>query len=452
MRGPRTTRVVAPAVLAALLALTGCSGEEAPDVEVAEVGLATVSEVVEAPGTVTARATGSVSAPAAGTVAVLRVEDGQRVRAGAELLRIDSPDAEAALREARAADEDAASAGQVDLPGTDLGAEQDAADAAAETAFARARRTAALVPDGPARAQALAAVDAARAQYDAARAQARDAARRFDAGLASLGEALSSLGQAQRVQTRAALAAAERTVDALVVRAPVGGVVSLGARAGGDAPAGDLGDVAADLPADLQGAAGALLGGGGGGGDAVEGQVAVGSPVTAGQELLTVTDVSALSLTAQVDETDVLLVRPGVRASVELDAVPGASYGAVVQSVDVQPTTSAVGGVTYAVRLALGPGEDGDGARAPRPRPGMSAVVGLEVRRAEDAVAVPASAVFQDGADRAVWVADGGAAERRVVRVGAEGEEAVQVVEGLRAGERVVVSGADRVQEGQELP
>jgi hypothetical protein len=86
------------------------------------------------------------------------------------------------------------------------------------------------------------------------------------------------------------------------------------------------------------------------------------------------------------------------------------------------------------------------------PRPGLSAVVGLEVRRAEEAVAVPASAVFQDGATRAVWVDEGGRAQRRPVSVGAEGEEAVQVLQGLRRGERVVVAGADRLQEGQELP
>ena len=52
------------------------------------------------------------------------------------------------------------------------------------------------------------------------------------------------------------------------------------------------------------------------------------------------TDASPLSLTAQVDETDVLLVNAGVPATAELDAVPGATYAAAVTTVDPTPTTS----------------------------------------------------------------------------------------------------------------
>ena len=78
--------------------------------------------------------------------------------------------------------------------------------------------------------------------------------------------------------------------------------------------------------------------------------------MTSGQPILTVTDTSTLSLTAQVDETDVLLVQAGVPASAELDAVPDATYDAAVTSIDPTPTTSSRGGVTYVVRLSLGRG------------------------------------------------------------------------------------------------
>ena len=81
----------------------------------------------------------------------------------------------------------------------------------------------------------------------------------------------------------------------------------------------------------------------------------------------------------------------------------------------------------------------------------MSAVVGLVVRKARDVLAVPASAVFQDGARQAVWVDDAGRAERRTVRLGAQGEQSVEVLEGLREGQRVVVAGADSVTEGEQL-
>ncbi len=174
--------------------------------------------------------------------------------------------------------------------------------------------------------------------------------------------------------------------------------------------------------------------------------------MTTGQGLLSVTDASTLSLTAQVDETDVLLVQGGVAATAELDAVPDATYESSVVSVDPTPTQSSRGGVTYVVRLSLGRGTLPDGTVAPTPRPGMSAVADLLVRVAQDVVAVPAAAVFRDGRRDAVWVVRNGRARERTVRLGAQGRSRVQVLEGLSAGERVVVRGADQVRVGDEVP
>jgi multidrug efflux pump subunit AcrA (membrane-fusion protein) len=81
----------------------------------------------------------------------------------------------------------------------------------------------------------------------------------------------------------------------------------------------------------------------------------------------------------------------------------------------------------------------------------MSAVVDLKVRTARDAVAVPAAAVFRDGRRDAVWAVVNGRARERVVRLGAQGETSVQVLEGLKVGERVVVRGADQVRAGDEV-
>ncbi|HEX7744874.1 MAG TPA: efflux RND transporter periplasmic adaptor subunit, partial [Micromonosporaceae bacterium] len=180
--------------------------------------------------------------------------------------------------------------------------------------------------------------------------------------------------------------------------------------------------------------------------------VPVGGPVTAGLPLFTVVDLSELGLVAEIDETDILLVRPGQPATVELDAATGASYPARVRSVDVLPTTSASGGVSYRVRLSLGAGTYPDRRAAPAPRPGMSAVAHLEVRSAVDAVTVPAAAVFSaDGRD-AVWLVKEGRAERVPVTVGVQGAELVQIVSGVQPGQQVVVRGTDRVRGGQQVP
>jgi HlyD family secretion protein len=441
--------LVAVATLAAM-GLAGCTGGGDTGVVVAPVGRATVVEVVEAPATVAARATATLSSPADGTVAELRVHEGQQVRTGQVLLRVESPSARRDLRQAEEADARAASAGATSGTTVDLSAARQA-DAVAQRSFARARRTAERITVPAARRQALSALRVSQAQYRSARAQADNAARQLAAGIGSLSQAVAALSFAQRVQTRAAVQLARRTVSALVVRAPVAGTVSLSppssSASGGDAQA-----LISQLPEGLQSQAGSVLGGAGSGSSAsVDGALAVGQPVTSGEALLTVTDASTLSLTAQVDETDVLLVRAGVPASAELDAVPDATYESGVESVDPTPTQSSRGGVTYVVRLRLGLGRQADGTLAPTPRPGMSAVVDLRVRTARHVLAVPAAAVFRDGRRDAVWVVDHGVAHRRLVRLGAQGKTHVQVLEGLRLGDSIVAHGADQVHDGDSV-
>jgi multidrug efflux pump subunit AcrA (membrane-fusion protein) len=423
--------------------LAGCSGED-DGVAVGVVDTEDVAEVVDAPGSVVAAATATVSASGTGTVARLDVTEGQRVAAGDVLFVVDSPQAQQQLAEAREAD--AALVVDPTVPGVSLGGEQSDARAAAAQAFAEARARAQAITDPEVRESTLLAIDTAEANYELSVASSDAVADQVQAGVAALADAVSALGEAQRIQTRAAVTAAQQAVDALTVRAPIAGTVSLTASGTGGGTAPDLSDAASLLsegggaPQDL----GGLLGGGGG--TEVTGVLRVGQPVTSGQPVLTVTDDSALSVAAQVDETDVLLVSTGTPAEVVLDALPGEPVTAEVASIDPAPTVSARGGVAFTVRVPL-PEAAREGLL-----PGMSAIVGLTVREAPDVPVVPATAVVRrDGGD-AVWaVDDEGRARLRPVELGVLGDGVVEVVDGVAEGDRVVTSGADLVSEGQEV-
>jgi multidrug efflux pump subunit AcrA (membrane-fusion protein) len=453
VRLPRKGATAAVAVSAVLL--TGCTGNSS-GIQVAAVGRSTVSEVVEAPATVQAAATTAVTSPATGTVEAVFVRDGQRVAAGTLLFRISSPQTEAQLTQARSALAQVDSAAPAN-PAQLTGGAQTQADTAAQGAFAAARKAAAGIPDPRLRAAALTQITTAERQYALAAAQARAAIAAINSGIGNLNAAIASLTAAQRVQAQTAVQVAQNAVDALDVTAPIDGTAQLGAGGSSGQSGADLGDVLSQLPADQQQQAASALGGGalptGGSGSQVQtaGPVTVGTPVSAGTTLATIVDVSSLSLEADVDETDVFLVKPGVRAEAELDAVPGGRYPATVASVGLSPTQSARGGVSYRARLTLAAGTMPDGSRAPTPRPGMSAVADLLVRTSRDAVSVPATAIVRDGDRDAVWVVDDSRARRRTVTVGTEGEDRVAVTTGLRVGEQVVVRGADQVREGQEL-
>ncbi len=429
--------------------LGACTGGGGRDVVVGTVGRADVVEIVNAPATVAPRAQATVSAPADGTYAEVFVADGDRVKAGQPLLRIASKSAEERLSQAQAADAQAAAA-VPSLSTPELSGLQAQVDSTAIAAFAAARQAAAAVPE-PQRAQALAQVATAEAQYATARVQSLAALQSLERGIGGLSAAVGALARAQRVQTQAAVSVAQSTVDALTVRAPIAGTVQLGGTSAASASTGGLDSLLGQLPASIQGPAASALGSSGTS-VASSASVAVGAPVATGTAVATVFDLSALELVGAVDETDIFLVRKGVTADVELDAVPDARYTATVVAVDLSPTESSRGGVTYRVRLSLGPGTLVEGGTAPRPRPGMSAVVDLKVRSAKDAVAVPAAAVIRQGSRDAVWLVVDGRARARVVRLGAQGDDNVVVLDGVRLGDRIVTRGADVVDEGDKVP
>ena len=428
-----------------LVALTAAScGSDDDGVAVSEVMRADVVEVVDAPASVVARAAATLTAPADGTLARLAVTAGDQVSKGQVLAVIDSPSAQQRLREAKQALDLAKRSGGGGAR-IDLGSAAEHLDEAAAKAFDQARAAAGHITDPALKAVLLAQITAAEQQYAAASKAVASAVRGVQRGVQSISSAMSALGAAQRLQAQQAYNLAKATVDALTMRAPIAGVIQLGGS----------GSAAPSLPADLT----ALLGAGGGQTPAGSGSgttppgvsqtVPEGGLVSAGTAILTIVDVSELGLVAEVDETDILLVEPGMQAEVELDAATDVRYPARVASIDVLPTANSRGAVAYRVRLALVTPPAG----APTPRPGMNAVAHLRVREASGAVAVPAAAVFNAEGQNMIWVrrADG-KAERRPVTVGVSGTDLVQITTGVQPGDQVVVRGADKVHAGDELP
>jgi multidrug efflux pump subunit AcrA (membrane-fusion protein) len=442
--------------------LSACGSSGTSGISKTAVAYGAVTQIVEAPASVTPKAQLTVDATAAGSVAQLMVGDGQHVTAGQTLLRIDSPEAQSQLNAAKAADAQAASQGKSSSGGSsvvDFSNSESLADANAKKAFDAAQATADQIADPSIKASILDQITSARSDYATASSDVRTTIANFNNGIASASDVLGSLSGAQRTQTQAAVAIAQKTVDSLTIKASISGTVSLRSGIGG---AGSSGVDVSSLLSQLGGNLGSLAGAAGGGlGSAAGGSgssnpgddtvIAQGSPVDSGAPLLVITDSSALTLTAQVDETSILQVSPGVTAGVQLDAVPDAEYPATVISIDSQGQASSRGGVTYRVRLSLGNGTLGDGSPAPVPRPGMSAVADLKVADKAHVLAVPSAAIVHDGDQDTVWLVTSGVAHRHVVRLGAQGDTVVEVSAGLSAGDQIVTSGADKVHDGQKL-
>jgi len=460
--GLALTAAIVVAAGGAATGLAGCSGGGPSGIGTAAVGYATVSQVVQASANILPKAQVTLTAPTGGTLATLSVQDGQRVKAGQVLGVISSPTAQQQLAEAKQALAQAPSSSSSGVSDTAAGftSAASADQQSAESAFAKASSAAGKITDATLRAALLAEINAAKSSFSAAMDSVNAAVSAFQQGLGSASQVLDALGQTTRTQDQAAVNAAQAAVNALTIVAPISGTVSLG-----NGQASSSGVSASEISAllaaasssgasGLSGSSSSSLGSlssGSSGSGSTGATIAAGAPVGSGGTLFTVTDGSALSVTSQVDETDVLDVHPGVTATIQLNAVPGATYQGTVTSVDPTATTSSQGSVTYTVRLSLGGGQLQDGAKAPAPLPGMSAIADLDVLTAEHALSIPSSALVINGQTTSVWVLTNGVAHLRRITLGAQGDTAVQVVSGLAAGQRVVVSGADKVTDGEQL-
>ncbi|GAA2510161.1 efflux RND transporter periplasmic adaptor subunit [Winogradskya humida] len=439
-RSPRRTiAVLVACVLLPPLSAASC-GDEPSGVTVGTATRGTVAEVVEASGAVTARAAATVTSPAAGTLGSLLVEPGGKVTKGQVVAIIDSPATEQRLDAATEA-LDATSSGTVATGGSTSSyiAARAETDANAAAAFEEARAAADKITDPVLRAALRTQADAAQTQYQAISDAAGSAVRSLQRGVASVGEAVNALTAAQRLQAQQAYDLAGAAVDALTLHAPVSGVVQLGGTGSATAPS--LTDLITNADPAAAAAPGPLPG--------IDTAVPEGAPVAPGTAILTIVDTARLGVTAEIDETDVLLVSTKTNGTIELDAAPGITYPATVRAIDLLPTTSARGGVSYRVHLTLAKPSADD---APTPRPGMSAIVRLNVREATDAITVPASAILSTDGHDTVWTIRAGKATQTPVTLGVQGEDIVQITKGLTAGDPIVTAGTDQVTPGQPLP
>ena len=321
---PARSRRALPAVLALALVLAACSGEESIPFGTAEVTVEPVAQVISTPATVLARtyaatvrdaARVDVLAPGSATVIALDVVDGAEVEAGQILGRLRSDTLVGALRQAEAA----YTAALMTLRGA-----QDVLDRANEQPAERPLTFSSRIQEVE--------VELAEAQTEVARLRARggdetelrlellrEQALRseYDAWVRRNDSVTSA--QASLTQAEQALAQARSAVADLRLVAPVAGTVRLGT----------------DLVA--------------GGGRTV----VIGSDVTPGQAVLTVTASGGHRIDLRVPESDLAPVAVGAAVRIDLEAYPGTPVtGRVTRITGAGSSAAGVPGATTAAPAA----------------------------------------------------------------------------------------------------
>ncbi|MDP2826262.1 MAG: efflux RND transporter periplasmic adaptor subunit [Sulfuritalea sp.] len=167
------------------------------------------------------------------------------------------------------------------------------------------------------------------------------------------------------------------------------------------------------------------------GGVVLEKKAIAGMRFMPGEMLYQIADLSAVWVLADVFERDIAQVKAGQKVRLAINAYPDKSFTGTVAY--IYPTLKAETR-TIPVRIELAnPGG--------LLKPAMYASVELAVGGREKVVTVPLSAVIDSGARQIVLIEKGaGRFEPRQVKLGARSDSYVEVMEGVKDGEPVVVA------------
>jgi multidrug efflux pump subunit AcrA (membrane-fusion protein) len=385
-------------------------------VTVAKASAREVPSYIQATGSLVADETSNVAPNTSGQVIATPVNVGAFVRQGDVIARLDPRDARLRLQQAQAGVTQAeAGVRQAEAriglsPGGNFDAssipEVRSANAALEQAEANLRLAEAnerryreLVQTGDV---AMSVYDQYRTQRDTARAQVNNARQQLETAInvaRQSNQAVQS-AQAQVESARSAVAIAQKAVADTTVRAPYAGYVS-------------------SRP------------------------TAVGEYVTPASVVATVLRTNPIKLDLQVPEADVPSITPGMGVSLQVDAFGNRNFAGQVSAVNpaIDPASRS------ATIEALV--ENGDNAL----RSGMFATARIVRPGGSQVVYVPKAAVVSDPNTQSyrVFVVKDGAAHLRVVQVGQEEGDAIQILNGVSADESVATSNLDQLYEGARV-
>ena len=385
-------------------------------VTTAKVVAREVPSFIQATGSLIANETSDVAPQTSGQVVATPVNVGAFVQQGAVIARLNDRDARLRLRQAQSGVQQAiAGVRQAEArlglrPGGNFDAVTIPEVRAANSVLEQAQAELRLAEANERRYRELVETgDVAVSVYDQYRTQRETALARVNNARQLLEYAINTARQNNQIiqsaeaaveTARAQVAIAQKTVTDAVIRSPYAGYIS-------------------NRP------------------------IAVGEYVTTASIIATVLRTSPLKLQLQVAEAEAPFITPGMGVSLEVDAYRNRKFSGQVVAVNpaIDPVSRAA-----TVEAAV---ENGDNAL----RAGMFATARIVRPGGNAAVFVPRSAVFSDQNTQSfrVFVIQGDTAKLRVVQIGTEEGDTVQILSGVQADEVVATSNLQQLFEGARV-
>lgn len=172
-------------------------------------------------------------------------------------------------------------------------------------------------------------------------------------------------------------------------------------------------------------------------GEIVRRNVDSGALVSPSTPVVTLIHLETLKAVANVLEKDVGLIKLGMKAKILTEAYPGKPFEGTVVRIN-----KALDLATRTLQAEI---------NIPNPahllKPGMFAKIEMVLKEKPDALTVPRDAVLKEGGKEFVFAVEGNQALRKPVVTGIEQETLVEIVEGVKEGDKVVVRGQESLKD-----
>ena len=169
--------------------------------------------------------------------------------------------------------------------------------------------------------------------------------------------------------------------------------------------------------------------------------VKIGNTIDVNAPTFQVTSLEPLISYLHIPEREYRRIDPDQAASIEIDALAGVSFDAVVARVSpvVDPATG-----TFKITI-----EVSDPSR--RLKPGMFGRINIVYDSREMALQIPRSAIIEESGESAVFIVADYTAEKRIIRTGYSEAGNVEILEGLTDDDEVVIVGQLNLKTGSKV-
>jgi len=410
----RNPLVLPLTLLICLMFIAGCgekaSGNSKPTVPMRQVSVTPaqkgdLAETLSLTGTLNAIQEVKITSKIPGRVEKVLVGEGNPVKAGDVLIRLEQDELELAVKQAEAA----VAAAEAGLAKVLAGIRKEKIDQT-QAALAQAKantdickitfeRMTILLKD---RSIPETRYDEAKARYDAALAQHLSAQAQLEMAKTGATKEDIQIARTQVGQARAALATARRQLQNATITSPIDGIIAH---------------------------------------KNVEPGEVVSPPMLPGKALLDIVDMSSLKTMVNISEKRVKAVKLGQEAIITLDAFPGEIFPGKVST--ISPVVDTQSRTFKAEVLIPNPGN--------RSKPGMFARVQLVLIKRTDVIKVPIKAVTEGKQGKVVFLAVNGMAKVRLVELGISDEVDIEVISGVNPGDLVVIEGNLGLEDGDKI-